>query len=350
MKAKKILKEKRILLLFVLVSMVFASVMFAFAPRALSRKVKFFDKSGQASIGTDKEGARRNFLLLGRDNSSGLTDVIMLLSLDGANNCLNILQIPRDTYAEYVERGYRKINGAYNSLGGAEAVCSFLSNAFAMDIEGYAVFDLNSFAKAVDMIGGVEVDIPFAMEYRDPYQDLHISIPSGRQMLDGKLAEQFVRYRFGYVRGDLGRIDAQKLFMSALFEKLSHGISKATLLRVATSLVDEIDTNVGITDAISLATSVISLSAERINMLTLSGEDVRSETSGAWFFVISKSAAFEQLSEYMGAEADTLGFDSRGAFLNEASEKFAQIYNAYIPYSVSNASEINQNGITIEKN
>ncbi|MBO5683136.1 MAG: LCP family protein [Clostridia bacterium] len=292
---------------------------------------------------------RRNFLLLGADRVSGLTDVMMIVSLDTDGERLDILQIPRDTYAEYTESGYRKINGAANILGSSQSVCDFLAESLSLDIEGYVLFDLNSFAKAVDMIGGVEVDIPFDMEYRDSSQGLHISLSAGKQTLSGKQAEQFVRYRFGYVRGDLGRIDAQKLFMSAFFNKVKEEVSGFRLMRIATSLIGEIDTNVKLSDAISLATTVLSIDAENINMLTLAGEDVRSEASGAWFFVMSEPAAREQLSRYFGADTDGRGFDSRGAFLYESSESFSRIYRSYVMYEVSNVSDISKNGIKIEK-
>lgn len=342
----KVVKEKRILFLVIAAALV--------AALTLTLVLSVFSVGGKATTdgdnykSTSKVAERRNFLLLGRDRASGLTDVMMLASIDEESGCLNVLQIPRDTYAEYTEKGYRKINGALGALG-ADGVCEFLESALCIGIDGYAVFDLDSFSKVVDMIGGVEVDIPFDMEYSDPYQNLHISLPAGRQTLDGELAEQFVRYRFGYVRGDLGRIDAQKLFMAALFKKVSEDVGRFELIRIATSLLDEVDTNVSLGDAVSLAARAVSMDAEHINMLTLAGEDVRSEQSGAWFYVISKSASHEQLSNYMGANADESAFDKNGAFLNEGASSFSEIYASYLPYSVSNATEINKNGIEIEK-
>ena len=343
----KIGKEKRIL--FLCVAAVLAAVIVGTLVLSAFSARRSSSVSGEGTYkSASKSADRRSFLLLGRDRASGLTDVMMLVSLDIEGEQISVLQIPRDTYAEYTATGYRKLNGALGALG-ADGVCEFLSNTLRLNIDGYAVFDLDSFAKVVDMIGGVEVDIPFDMEYRDPYQDLHISISAGRQTLDGERAEQFVRYRFGYVRGDLGRIDAQKLFMSALFKKVTEDVSRFELLKIATSLLDEIDTNVALGDAISLASSVLSMDAEHINMLTLAGEDVRSERSGAWFYVISKSAAHEQLSTYMGADADVDGFDSAGAFLHEGASEFSKIYTSYVPYSVSNAKNVNENGIDIEK-
>ena len=340
-------KEKRILFLIVSAVLLLAVMLTLTLGVALSMRDTraVTDDLYDADVGAEE---RRNILLFGRDRVSGLSDVMMLVSLDGTCGELNVLQIPRDTYAEYTATGYRKINGVLSALG-ADGACEFLSDAFGVNIDGYVAFDLDAFSDVVDMIGGVEIDIPFDMEYRDPYQDLYISIPAGRQTLDGERAEQFVRYRFGYVRGDLGRIDAQKLFMSALFRKISEDVGRFELLRIATSLWDKIDTNIALSDAISLAASVLSFDSEHVNMLTLSGEDVRSSVSGAWFYVISKSAAYEQLTTYMGADVDAECFDRGGAFLNEASAEFERIYSSYLPYSVSSVGELNKNGIDIEK-
>ena len=340
-------KEKRILFLAALSALAAAIVLALAVGIAFSRRGAVI-VDDNVYEGKSKRAERKNFLLLGRDRVSGLSDVMMLVSLDADAGELNVLQIPRDTYAEYTASGYRKINGALSALG-ADGVCEFFERSLCVDIDGYAVFDLDVFADVVDMIGGVEIDIPFDMEYRDPYQDLYISIPAGKQTLSGERAEQFVRYRFGYVRGDLGRIDAQKLFMSAFFKKVSEDLSRAELLRIATSLISKIDTNISLGDAISLAANALSIDAERVNMLTLSGEDIRSDVSGAWFYVISNSAVREQVATYMGADINADAFDAGGAFLNEASDKFAAIYNTYLPYSVSNVGELNTNGIDIEK-
>ena len=56
-------------------------------------------------------------LLLGCDRTSGLTDSILLISIDEGARQVGILQIPRDTYAEYTERDYKKLNGAKAALG-----------------------------------------------------------------------------------------------------------------------------------------------------------------------------------------------------------------------------------------
>jgi len=186
---------------------------------AVSAVVSFPSDKITDVIKEQETETRRSYLILGKDKVSGLCDVIMIGSVDPVGDSAILLQIPRDTYAVYSEKGYRKLNGALNTLG-AEGFCEFISKNFGVAIDGYLLFDLEVFKRAVDAIGGVDVDLPFDMDYDDPYQGLSIHLDAGRQHLDGAEAEKFVRYRSGYVRGDLGRLDAQKIFMSALFKKL----------------------------------------------------------------------------------------------------------------------------------
>ena len=57
-------------------------------------------------------GAVTRLLILGRDRAANLTDSILIAAINEQNGDLRILQIPRDTYAEYTAKDYKKINGA----------------------------------------------------------------------------------------------------------------------------------------------------------------------------------------------------------------------------------------------
>lgn len=294
-------------------------------------------------------GDSRNFLLLGRDRASGLTDVIMLASIGTDSKSVTVVQIPRDTYARYTDGGYKKLNGAMSSLGGAGELCKLLSHAMCVDIEGYCVFDLDALVKVVDAIGGVEIDLPFDMDYDDPYQGLSIHLDAGRQTLDGRAAEQFVRYRAGYVRGDLGRIDAQKLFISAFIKKVTETISPAALIRIIGAVIGDVRTNLGIVDITRLATTALGVRAENMTMVTMAGNDIRAGSRGAWYYVISKSAAVKVLNEFLGADVSLDEFDRDGLFLNPSNAEFEKIYYSDLPYYPKNAADLEKNGINIDK-
>lgn len=293
-----------------------------------------------------RKAVRRNILVLGKDSSSGLCDVIMIASLDSTDGELNIIQIPRDTYARYSESGYRKLNGAQKILGSKE-LCEFLKKSMGIDIDGYLLFDLKSFCDVVDAVGGVEIDLPFDMNYEDPYQDLSIHLNAGKQVLDGKASEMFVRYRSGYLRGDLGRLDAQKLFMSAFIRKVSEIDSAATLTRIVLSVLGDIKTDLDLPTILELMAGAKKIDTGNITMLTLPGEDVRISDRGAWYYVISKKGGAEAVRDHLGGEAG--GFDIDGVFTNPKYPRIEKIYSSEIGTTPKSAEEIEKNGIEIQK-
>ena len=287
----------------------------------------------------------RTYLFLGKDRASGLTDVMMLVGVDTAKKKAAVLQIPRDTYAVYAENGYRKLNGALSLLG-ADGLCAFLSESMGVPINGYFVVDLDAFVKAVDMLGGVEIDIPEGMYYRDDDQGLDIALESGRQTLDGKAAENFVRYRSGYLRGDLGRIDAQKLFITALLQKVKSTLTPAKAVKLASSLAGDVKTNVSFFELSELVISSLDIDDGDILLATLSGEDVRSGQSGAWFYVLSKSSAKEVVNKLFCTDSE---FDKNGVFRNIQNSDFERIYYSSVEHNAKTLKDIAQNGIEIEK-
>ncbi len=345
-------KKKLMMILIMCVLSIISAVILAFSVAsevADSSLLDFAsDKNGGKDILSEQTGNRKNYLILGTDRASGLTDVMMIISVDSADGRADVVQIPRDTYARYSSGAYRKINGAVSALGGPEKLKDLLCETMCIDIEGYVLFGLDTFVKAIDMVGGVELDLPFDIDYDDPYQNLSIHLDAGRQTLNGKAAEQFVRYRYDYVRGDLGRIDAQKIFMSAFIKKLSEEMTTATFVKTAASMLGEVNTDLGIKDITELAMTLRGISASEITMLTLAGSDIRA-SSGAWYYVISKSSAEKIAKEHLGADLSGGKFDEGEIFFDPNDSEFSDIYNSDIPYFPITASDVNENGIVIQK-
>lgn len=288
-----------------------------------------------------------NILIMGNDRAAGLSDVLMLVHVDLAKNSVFILQIPRDTYAAFTDGAHRKLNTAVRQLGGEEKMCEFLSASFGIPVDHYVSLDLDVLSRVVDAIGGVEVDLPEALDYEDPAQGLSIHLPAGKQILDGARAEQFVRYRSGYLRGDLGRMDAQKLFLTALFRRCRESMDLLTATQMATVLLPELKTDLTVSETVRLCETLFAVKEEAIEMLTLPGEDAVAQKSGAWYYVASAPAVNEVLTRYFGASENA--FDPERLFRNERYESFCRIYDGYSAYEVDSAQSIGQNGIGIEK-
>ena len=266
-------------------------------------------------------------LLLGCDRASGLADSILIVSINEDEKCVSILQIPRDTYAEYTERDYKKINGTLSALG-ESGTKDFFSRALGVPIQHFVVVKLDLFCKMVDAIGGVDVDVPQKMEYHDPAQNLHISLDEGRQHLDGKAAEHFVRYRSGYVNADLGRLDAQKLFLRAFAQKC-RSLGAQEYFRLAGASLTGVQTDIGIAEAVRLGGILRECDPEAVPMQTLAGQAVKGQ-SGAWYYVLNREGALRQIGEltYPEAPIEPANFDAERLFDREQNPQFHNVYTA----------------------
>jgi len=161
---------------------------------------------------------RCNILVTGTDEEGFRTDTIMLLSLDRKDNTIRLLSIPRDTYVE-ANYSVPKINSACGAAGGGsagmEALMGHVEDILGFAPDGYVMVDLDAFVDIVDVMGGVDFNVPQDMDYEDGSQDLYIHLKAGQQHLDGEKAMQLVRFRSGYAMADITRTEVQRQFVKA---------------------------------------------------------------------------------------------------------------------------------------
>jgi len=170
------------------------------------------------------------FLIFGYDDGLN-TDTIMVAAYNADTRQAYIISIPRDTQVD-VQRNIRKINSAYPAgrlhgrghEGGVDQLRREVSTLIGFMPDFYIGVEEDAFVHIVDAVGGVYIDVPFHMHYRDPFQDLYINIPAGRQRLDGENALNFVRYRYGYGRrtsiSNHQRMQHQHQFIEAMMQEL----------------------------------------------------------------------------------------------------------------------------------
>ena len=294
------------------------------------------DSATESFKGADKPYC---ILVTGEDKVSGLCDVIMLVSVDTRNERICVMQIPRDTYAEYTDKNYKKLNGAANALGGVEGLRAFLSQSLGVTIDGYLALDLASFRRIIDTIGGVEIELEQAIRYTDAEQGLFIDLPSGRQVLDGKKAEMLVRYRKGYADGDIGRLGAQKRFLASLFASLQQKVNSDNAYPLAETLLDGLDTDIGIATAVALGLEALTTKSDSLFFVTAPGEQIVAEKSGASYYVLSAASTDSLLCEYFG-KSEGQSFDESLAFRHPSYEGFISIYESAREPLIVSAKEL----------
>ena len=169
----------------------------------------------------DRISGRSTILLCGTDEDGTRTDTILLLTLDRSEGSIRLLSIPRDTYAPayYVP----KINSAYGAVGGGEKgmeqLMEQVKNVVGFMPDAYALVDLTAFVEAVDLLGGLDFDVPMDMDYDDPTQDLYIHLQAGEQHLTGEQLMWVVRFRSGYANADIGRTEVQRAVVKAAMKQ-----------------------------------------------------------------------------------------------------------------------------------
>ena len=289
-------------------------------------------------------GKTYTFLLTGQDRSAKLADVIMLASFNTESHEIRVLQIPRDTYFNYTDKNYKKINGALAKYGDAATFSSKIGEALGIPVDFYISLDLEAFVKIVDMMGGVEVNVPCDMEYNDPYQDLSVRLSAGVQTLDGRTAMQFVRFRSGYIRGDISRMDAQKIFLASVAKKMMATRNPVTLYNIFKTVSNNLETNLSEKDFLFFAYHFLRSDSGDICFVTAPGEDIQSEVSGAWYYILSKSSMTELSQKLFGCE----NFDKNTIFVDKNVKSFYDIYNKYCPYKIYRAEEIMNGGIELK--
>ncbi len=164
-----------------------------------------------------------------------LTDFMMVGSYDKDTGEIDFINIPRDTACTLNSEQRAELSAAgiyvpdtiklnelhsYTKDLGMEFLTSYMEDFLGIEIQYYALVDLNVLHDLVDAMGGVYFDVPMDMYYNDNAGDLHIDLKAGYQLLDADEAEQLLRYRKGYANADLGRIEVQQDFLEAMLEQI----------------------------------------------------------------------------------------------------------------------------------
>lgn len=190
---------------------------------------------------------RQNILLLGVDSNGSNTDpwkgtrsdTIVLLNIDPKTRSVNAISIPRDSKVYLADGfGVQKINAAH-ALGGIKATKKTVEDTLGVKVDRYIMVSDEAVRKLVDALGGVPIYVEKRMNYDDYSGGLHIHLNKGLNVLEGKTAVGYLRFRHDGL-GDIGRTQRQQWFLRGLLEKIQtpQAIAKIPeMLNIATTYV-----------------------------------------------------------------------------------------------------------------
>ena len=201
---------------------------------------------------------------------NGRSDTMLLLRIDPNDNSVKVLSIPRDTQVDSAELTIQKINQA-NADGGPALAARIVSSTLNdVPIDRYVRVTTDAFRELVDLVGGVEVFVPYPMRYVDKTQQLDISLDPGWQLLDGEQAEKFARFRHDKY-GDIGRVQRQQVLLKALRQRLVSPAILPRLPQLLRVMQKYVDTNVSLEEMLALANFGLQLDRADIQMVMLPG-------------------------------------------------------------------------------
>lgn len=169
-----------------------------------------------------------NILLVGQDRRKGesraRSDSMILCTINKAEKTITLTSFMRDLYVQIPGYQDNRINVSY-FLGGTQLLDECIEKNFGVHIDGNVEIDFFGFQKAIDILGGVDVELTAseaAYLNRRGNWDLNNSsagtwyLREGVNHLTGEQALAYSRIR-NVGNGDFGRTDRQKTVLNALF-------------------------------------------------------------------------------------------------------------------------------------
>lgn len=227
------------------------------------------------------ESERTNVLVMGIDRRPGeafisRTDTMMLMSLDPTSDTASILSIPRDLYVVIPGHGRDRINTAFvygsagnNPAGGAQLSMQTVEYNLGVPVDHYVLVDFGAVTRGVDAIGGIDVNVPYAIN--DPtFPDMNygfdpLFIPAGLHHFDGQTALKYARTR--HQDNDFYRAQRQQQVLLAVRNKVL-GLGFLEMVRQAPTLYEQLNagirTDLSLDEIIKLATASVDIPSENI--------------------------------------------------------------------------------------
>lgn len=269
-------------------------------------------------VGNNKETLEKlepiQILLLGVSTDLGgkITDTIMIATYDPQEQTASLLSIPRDTYTgEDYSKGSpnEKLNAVYSK--GADKILSKVNSLTGLDLKYYMVVDNEALIKLVDVIGGVEFEVPIKMYYHDKTQGLNIELEKGVQVLDGEHAEQLLRFRKNddftgypaeYGGDDIGRMKTQRNFIMATAKQTLQAKNIFKIKNIIDIIYEYVDTNLSISDIKAYVPYAVNFDVDNLKSAVLPGTSVGPTQTGSlyapyWFIIINKHEAEKVIEE-----------------------------------------------------
>ena len=238
-------------------------------------------------------------LVLGVNDSinQSLTDTMMLMGYNPQTQKAFIVSIPRDTFVgKNINKATAndKINSLYSKS--PKDAMEAVENLMGVKINYYVAINNDALIQIIDIIGGVEFDVPIDMNYDDSTQNLHIHLKKGIQILDGKKAEQLLRFRHNnngtsysvsYGDNDYGRMKTGREFIFTVINQCLQTKSIDEITQIIKIVFNNLKTDCSLSYILSYLVYAYEFNTDNLILEQVPGESIFSNE--VWIFKHNKS-------------------------------------------------------------
>ncbi|MGI8425994.1 MAG: LCP family protein [Actinomycetota bacterium] len=144
------------------------------------------------------------------DGGGGRCDAVHIVAINPTTKAGTVLNFPRDSWVNIPGRGANKINSACSS-GGGELMVQTLKSLTGIPIQYYAITEFSHFVKFIDVLGGLDVNVPYKMADSPS----GAFFPAGPIHMTGGQTLAITRNRKDTPRGDFSRSENQGIVILA---------------------------------------------------------------------------------------------------------------------------------------
>lgn len=249
-------------------------------------------------VGIDDSEAREQ----GSDHSR--SDALMLATLNNKDKSVKLLSIPRDSYVYIPYVGHEdKITHAH-AYGGTEATIDTVENLLNVPVDYYYRLNFDAFIEIVDALGGIKVNVPYALHELDENDKRTVNLKPGKQLLNGREALALARTR--HQDSDIKRGERQQMILEAIIKKASSVTSLTKYDDILAAVGNNMKTNMTFDEMKSLA-AYIKGGMPKVDSLSLKGYDDMS--TGVYYYKLDTNNLAEikqTLQKHLGLTENDL--------------------------------------------
>ena len=263
-----------------LLALLLAAALGAAACGALAEEGAVSQEEWDAIVAAEGQDSWTNILLLGCDsytkNNRQRTDSMIIVSINAQEGALKMTSLMRDTWVAVPGGGGHRKLTELCTLGGPEMTMQAINESFGMEIDKYALISMAGIAEIIDLLGGLDLDVTEEERKALNRGLFDLSGLSGMEQLEqsgtgvhlnGNQATAYARIR--RIDSDYVRTERQRIVLLAMAEKIRSGASAATMLTIVTTLMDYVETNLSLTEIMTIALAGLKMDLSQVEQLRL---------------------------------------------------------------------------------